>query len=56
MELTKEYLVDLREKAVAKRQEYINMIHQADGAIGVIDLMLSQLQGPVSSGEQGEEK
>jgi hypothetical protein len=56
MELTKEYLVDLREKAVAKRQEYLNMIHQADGAIGVIDLMLSQPQAPVSSEEQGETK
>jgi hypothetical protein len=56
MELTKEYLVDLREKAVAKRQEYLNMIHQADGAIGVLDLMLSQLQTPVSFEQQGEEK
>jgi hypothetical protein len=32
------------------------MIHQADGAIGVLDLMLSQLQAPVSSEEQGETK
>jgi hypothetical protein len=43
MELTKEYLVDLREKAVAKRQEYLNMIHQADGAIGVLDMLIAQI-------------
>ena len=54
MELGKEYLMDLREKAVAKRQEYLNMIHQADGAIGVIDLMLSQIQTPEAQKEQGE--
>jgi hypothetical protein len=56
MELGKEYLVDLREKAVAKRQEYLNMVHQADGAIGVIDLMLSQIQAPAAQEEQGETK
>ena len=54
MELGKEYLVDLREKAVAKRQEYLNMIHQADGAIGVIDLMLNQIKASETSEEQGE--
>jgi hypothetical protein len=43
MELTKEYLVDLRDKAVAKRQEYVNMIHQADGAIGVLDMLIAQI-------------
>jgi hypothetical protein len=42
MELTKEYLVDLREKAVAKRQEYISMIHQADGAISVLDMLIAE--------------
>jgi hypothetical protein len=43
MELTKEYLVDLKEKAMAKRQEYINMIHQADGAIGVLDMLIAEV-------------
>jgi hypothetical protein len=43
MELTKEYLVDLREKAVAKRQEYLNMIHQADGAIGILDMLIAEV-------------
>ena len=43
MELTKEYLVDLREKAVAKRQEYLSMIHQADGAIGILDMLIAEV-------------
>jgi hypothetical protein len=46
MELTKEYLVDLREKALAKRQEYLNMIHQADGAIGVLDMLIAEVSKP----------
>jgi hypothetical protein len=41
--LDKEYLVDLREKAVAKRQEYLNMIHQADGAISVLDMLIVEV-------------
>jgi hypothetical protein len=43
MELTKEYLVDLRDKALAKRQEYVNMIHQADGAISVLDMLIDEV-------------
>jgi hypothetical protein len=43
MELTKEYLVDLKEKALAKRQEYIFMVHQADGAISVLDMLIAEV-------------
>jgi hypothetical protein len=43
MELTKEYLVDLKEKALAKRQEYVSMIHQADGAISVLDMLIAEV-------------
>lgn len=46
MELTKEYLVEMREKAVAKRQEYLNMIHQADGAIGILDMLIAEVSKP----------
>ena len=46
MELTKEYLVDLREKAVAKRQEYLNMVYQANGAIDMLNLLIGQLDKP----------
>lgn len=43
MGLTKEYLVDLRDKAMAKRQEYVNMIHQANGAIDMLDMLIAQV-------------
>jgi hypothetical protein len=43
MLLTKQTLMNLRQQAVAKRQAHVDMVHQADGAIGVIDLLLEQL-------------
>jgi hypothetical protein len=46
MALSKQHLMHLREQAVAKRQAYVDMVHQADGAIGVLDLLLSQLDQP----------
>lgn len=43
MELTKEYLMEMREKAVAKRQDYLNMVQQADGAIGILDMLIAEV-------------
>ena len=43
MELTKEYLLSLRETALAKRQEYLNMVQQADGAIGMLDMLIAEV-------------
>lgn len=48
MELTKEYLVDLRDKSVARRQEYLNMVYQANGAIDMLNLLIQQLDKPES--------
>lgn len=42
MELTKERLIDLREKAVAKRQEYLNMVYQANGAIDILNMLIEE--------------
>ena len=49
MELTKEYLVNLRDQAVAKRQEYITMVHQANGAIDILEMLIAEVS------KQGEE-
>lgn len=46
MELTKEYLVGLRDQALAKRQEYLDMVHQANGAIDMLSLLIEQLDKP----------
>lgn len=44
--LTKEQLMNLRDQATAKRQAHIDMVHQADGAIGILNLLLEQLSQP----------
>lgn len=46
MGLTKEYLVNLKDQAVAKRHEYVNMVHQADGAIDMLNMLINQLDKP----------
>jgi hypothetical protein len=46
MGLTKESLLELRQNAVAKRQELLNMIQQANGAIDMLDHLLQQLEQP----------
>jgi hypothetical protein len=46
MELTKEHLVNLRDQAMAKRQEYLNMVHQANGAVDMLNLLIEQLDKP----------
>lgn len=43
MLVTKEQLMNLREQALAKRQAHLDLVHQADGAIGVLNLLLEQL-------------
>lgn len=46
MNLTKEYLLELRESAVNKRQQLSEMLQQANGAIDLIDLLLQRLEEP----------
>lgn len=46
MELTKEYLLELRQNSVAKRQQVFEMLQQANGAIDMLDLLLQQLDQP----------
>ena len=43
MLVNKEQLMNLREQALAKRQAHLDMVHQADGAIGILNLLLEQL-------------
>ena len=53
MELTKEALLEVRENAVAKRQELFNMIQQANGAIDMIDHLLQKLEQPEPEQDNG---
>jgi hypothetical protein len=55
MEITKEYLLNLRERAVAKRQEYVSMVQQADGAIAMVDHILGEMTKSESPQEGSDE-
>jgi len=46
MALTKETLLEIRQDAVAKRQHFLEMIQQANGAIDMIDLLLQKMEEP----------
>jgi hypothetical protein len=46
MQLTKEYLLSLRQNAVAQQQHYVNLLQQAKGTIDLIDYLVNQLDLP----------
>lgn len=43
MKLTQEHLVNLREQALSKRQAHIDAVHQANGAIELLNLLIAEL-------------
>jgi len=46
MHLTKDYLLSLRQNAVAQQQHHANMVQQAKGTIDLIDHLVNQLDLP----------
>lgn len=46
MKLTKEVLLETRQVAVQKRQQLFEMLQQANGAIEMVDFLLSKLEEP----------
>jgi len=43
MELDKEYLLNLKNQAIAERQKYMDLVQQANGAIAMVDVLLTEL-------------
>ena len=43
MELDKEYLLNLKNQALAERQKYLDLVQQANGAIAMVDVLLTEL-------------
>ena len=41
--LDKAYLLDLRNQALEQRKKYSDLIQQANGAIAMVDLLLTEL-------------
>jgi hypothetical protein len=42
-ELDKDYLLGLRSQALEQRQKYLDLIQQANGAIAMVDVLLTEL-------------
>ncbi len=41
--LDKDYLLGLRSQALEQRQKYLDLIQQANGAIAMVDVLLTEL-------------
>jgi len=50
--MNKQELERLKAQAVEQRDKYLRMLHEANGAIGVINLLLSQLDKAEESGDE----
>jgi hypothetical protein len=51
-ELDKDYLLGLRGQALEQRQKYLDLIQQANGAIAMVDVLLTELDRPSPELEQ----
>jgi hypothetical protein len=52
--LDKEYLLNLRNQALAERQKYLDMVQQANGAIAMVDVLLTELDRKEPENQDGE--
>jgi hypothetical protein len=52
--LDKEYLLDLKNQALEQRQKYFDLVQQANGAIAMVDVLLTELnrQDPPAEHEE----
>jgi hypothetical protein len=53
--LDKAYLLDLRNQALEQRQKYLDLIQQANGAIAMVDVLLTELDRQDPPAEHKEE-
>ena len=44
MGLTKEDLLEVKQQALAKRQQLVEMLQQANGAVDMIDYLLQKME------------
>jgi hypothetical protein len=44
--LDRDYLLGLRGQALEQRQKYLDLIQQANGAIAMVDVLLTELDAP----------
>jgi hypothetical protein len=53
MELDKEYLLNLKNQAIAERQKYMDLVQQANGAIAMVDVLLTELDRKEPENQDG---
>jgi hypothetical protein len=55
MELTKEILLEVRQQAIAKRQNLFEMLQQANGAIDMVDYLLQKMEQEKPEQQNGDD-
>ncbi len=55
MKLTKETLLEVRQQAIAKRQNLFEMLQQANGAIDMVDYLLQKLEQKKPEQQNGDD-
>ena len=54
--LDKEYLLDLKNQALEHRQKYLDLVQQANGAIAMVDVLLTELDRQDPPAEHKEDQ
>jgi hypothetical protein len=52
--LDEEYLLGLRNQALEQRQKYLDLIQQANGAIAMVDVLITELNREEPEQENGD--
>jgi hypothetical protein len=52
--LDKDYLLGLRNQALEQRQKYLDLIQQANGAIAMVDVLLTELDREEPENQDGK--
>lgn len=55
MELTKETLLEVKQQAIAKRQNLFEMLQQANGAIDMVDYLLQKMEQEKPEQQNGDD-
>lgn len=51
--LDKDYLLGLRNQALEQRQKYLDLIQQANGAIAMVDVLLTEIDRKEPESQNG---
>jgi hypothetical protein len=51
--LDKDYLLGLRSQALEQRQKYLDLVQQANGAIAMVDVLLTELDREEPENQDG---